>query len=256
MNESDSTTELMRFDFHGKTVRMVGTPENPEWVAADVCDILEHSDVSMALKGLDPDEKGTKNVCTPGGSQEMLVITEPGLYRLLLRSHKKIAKEFTRRVIHEILPEIRKTGSYNAAPQPAVFSSEAVTAIVAQMLPSVIAAIAPAVQALLLPLSNAIGEKPGFRTIERHLELLGSAALGIDDLDQVTRGERSSLGRALVKITKAHKVKVLYTNNAQQQRVAIFKVWILDRHFMAEFNRVHNEPKKQLSLFPVPVEKK
>lgn len=252
LSENSTTNELMRFDFHGKTVRMVGTPDNPEWVAADVCDILEHSDVSMALRNLDPDEKGTRNVCTLGGGQEMLVITEPGLYKLLFRSHKKVAKEFTRRVTHEILPEIRKTGSFNATPTP-VFSAEAVTAIVAQMLPAVVAAIVPTVHALLLPMANAIGEKPGYRTIERHLELLGCTALGVDDLEQVSRGERSSLGRAMVKITKSHKVRVIYTNNAQQQRVAIFKVWVLDRHFMQEFNRIHNGPKKQRELFPFPV---
>lgn len=106
----------------------------------------------------------------------------------------------------------------------------------------------------LLPMANALGEKPGYRTIERQLELLGPAALGIDDLDQVARGERSSLGRAMVKRTKTHKVKVLYTTNALSQRVAMFKAWILDRYFLEDFKRIHGAPRRQLTLFPVPGE--
>ncbi len=64
--------------------------------------------------GLDSDEKGTAIVSTPGGNQEMLTVTEPGLYRLLSsKSRKPIAKRFQRWVFHQVLPSIRQTGSYS-----------------------------------------------------------------------------------------------------------------------------------------------
>ena len=69
------------------------------------------------LNGLDEDEKGTHSVSTPGGRQNFLVINEPGLYTLILKSRKSEAKAFKRWVTHEVLPQIRKTGSYSAQPK-------------------------------------------------------------------------------------------------------------------------------------------
>lgn len=106
-------SNLSVFAFEGKEVRFVGTAEKPQWVAADVCVCLQLSDTSKALETLEPDEKGTKNVRTPGGEQEMLTVTEPGLYRLIFKSRKPVAKRFQRWVFHEVLPAIRKTGSYS-----------------------------------------------------------------------------------------------------------------------------------------------
>jgi prophage antirepressor-like protein len=109
-------SNLSVFSFEEKEVRFVGIAEKPEWVAADVCTCLQLSDTSKALETLEPDEKGTKNVRTPGGEQEMLTVTEPGLYRLIFKSRKPVAKRFQRWVFHEVLPAIRKTGSYSLHP--------------------------------------------------------------------------------------------------------------------------------------------
>jgi len=66
------------------------------------------------------DEKGTQIVSTLGGEQKMMVISEPGLYRVLSHSRSSRAKPFQRKLFHEILPAIRKTGRYEqAAPAPA-----------------------------------------------------------------------------------------------------------------------------------------
>jgi len=51
-------------------------------------------------------------VITPGGPQEVLIVSEPGLYSLIMKSRKPIAKPFQRWVTHEVLPSIRKTGEY------------------------------------------------------------------------------------------------------------------------------------------------
>ena len=86
-------------------------------VAKDVCDFLGIVNSRDAVSELDDDEKMT--VRNPdghsgqrGGAQFLNVINEAGLYKLTFRSKKPSAKEFTRRVTHEILPSIRKTGSY------------------------------------------------------------------------------------------------------------------------------------------------
>ena len=88
----------------------------PWFVAKDLCEVLELGDVSKALSRLDDDEKGTNSILTPGGIQEMLVVNEPGLYSLILGSRKPEAKAFKRWITHEVIPSIRKTGSYQVQP--------------------------------------------------------------------------------------------------------------------------------------------
>lgn len=111
-------SSIQVFDYEDFTVRTY-TDENGEvWlVAKDVCDVLGLSNPTEALKSLDDDEKMTLRDSEGhsgqrGGAQFLNVINEPGLYKLTFRSKKPNAKEFTRRVTHEILPSIRKTGSY------------------------------------------------------------------------------------------------------------------------------------------------
>ena len=78
----------------------------------DVCECLELTDVSKTISLLDDDEKGTNSIRTLGGEQQMLVISEPGLYSLIFRSRKPEAKAFKRWIIHEVVPSIRKRGLY------------------------------------------------------------------------------------------------------------------------------------------------
>lgn len=84
------------------------------FVAKDVCRVLEHRDTSKAVSRLDDDEKGTNNVRTPYGDQNMLVINESGLYSLILTSRKPEAKRFKKWVTSEVLPSIRRSGRYEA----------------------------------------------------------------------------------------------------------------------------------------------
>lgn len=95
------------------TVRVAGTPEQPLFCAADVCDILSISNSRDALSALDEDEKGVALTDTPGGRQQMLHVTESGLYHLIFKSRKAAAKRFRRWVTDEVLPEIRRTGGYD-----------------------------------------------------------------------------------------------------------------------------------------------
>lgn len=109
--------DMQAFVFDGEAIRFVGTAEAPEWVAADVCAVLGIEKVSNALADFEADEKGARTVGTLGGAQELLTVTEPGLYRLVFRSRKPDAIRFRRWVTHEVLPAIRRTGSYGASPE-------------------------------------------------------------------------------------------------------------------------------------------
>jgi anti-repressor protein len=98
------------FDYNGAQVRVAFLNGEPAFVANDVCAILEVDPTQT--RRLDPDEKGLCSIQTPGGEQQMQVVTEAGLYALVLGSRKPEAREFKRWVTHEVLPQIRKHGLY------------------------------------------------------------------------------------------------------------------------------------------------
>lgn len=85
----------------------------PLFVAKDVLAILGLD--RTALRKLDDDEKGVDSIHTPGGDQQMAVVTEPGFYRLVLKSRKPEAKAFQRWVTHDVLPALRREGGYMAS---------------------------------------------------------------------------------------------------------------------------------------------
>lgn len=99
----------------GNQVRTITKEGNPWWVLSDVCKVLEHTNSRVAASRLDPDEKGVNIMDTLGGSQEMTIINESGLYSLILTSRKPSAKRFKKWVTAEVLPAIRQTGGYIAA---------------------------------------------------------------------------------------------------------------------------------------------
>lgn len=102
--------EIQKFDFKGASLRTLTDKAGEPWfVAKDVCDILGHSNVSMALDRLDDDERSKFNL---GRQGETNIVNEAGLYVLVLGSRKPEAHEFKRWVTHEVLPQIRKTGGY------------------------------------------------------------------------------------------------------------------------------------------------
>ncbi|MEV2698263.1 Bro-N domain-containing protein, partial [Paenibacillus larvae] len=104
--------QLQVFNFTGKDVRVIMKDGQPWWLAKDICSVLDHSDVSMAVKRLDEDEKLTQTLFVSGQNRNVWFVNEPGLYSLILTSRKPEAKQFKRWVTHEVLPAIRKTGMY------------------------------------------------------------------------------------------------------------------------------------------------
>ena len=93
-------------------VRSILIDGDPWFVAADVCKALEIEKTNRALSRLDDDEKGAHSVSTPGGRQRMSIISESGLYSLILGSRKPEARAFKRWITHEVIPSIRKHGVY------------------------------------------------------------------------------------------------------------------------------------------------
>lgn len=101
--------ELQIFNFENNQVRTQTINNEPWFVATDVCQILELTNVTTALSRLDEDERSKFNL---GRQGEANVINEFGLYNLVLSSRKPEAKSFKRWITHEVVPAIRKTGSY------------------------------------------------------------------------------------------------------------------------------------------------
>lgn len=104
--------ELIEFTFQKQTIRTVVINGEVHWIAKDVCAVLDIADQYYALEKLDNDEKGSVKIQTPGGRQNMVTVIESGLYALILGASKSSAKAFRRWVTHRVLPQIRKTGTY------------------------------------------------------------------------------------------------------------------------------------------------
>lgn len=106
--------EIQRFEFKGESLRaLTNKAEEPWFVAKDACNILG-IDTNHLREALDDDEitnlRNSEVWNQPGRAP--LIISEPGLYKLIMRSRKPEAKEFQRWVTHEVLPSIRKHGAY------------------------------------------------------------------------------------------------------------------------------------------------
>ena len=102
--------DMIQFEFEEKPVRTIlDESGNPWWVAADVCEILKHTNTSVAINSLDEDERAKKSL---GRQGDAWVISESGLYTLIIRSNKPEAKKFRKWITAEVLPAIRKNGFY------------------------------------------------------------------------------------------------------------------------------------------------
>lgn len=107
--------ELTTFKYEGKDVRTVQIDGNPWWVLKDVCDVLELTNPSTIANRLDEDEQtkvDPKQYLGSRSNEPITIISESGLYNVIMLSRKPEAKKFRRWVTHEVLPSIRKHGAY------------------------------------------------------------------------------------------------------------------------------------------------
>lgn len=103
---------LQSWAFGDDLVRTIQLKNNPYFVAKDVSIVLGYKNTTDLTRSLDDDEITNCTIPTTGGNQEMLIINEPGLYHAIFMSRKETAKKFRRWVTSEVLPQIRKTGTY------------------------------------------------------------------------------------------------------------------------------------------------
>lgn len=112
-------TQLSTFSFESKSIRTLAINNEPWFVAKDVCDAIGLTNSRMSLIALDEDEKGVSLIYTPSGQQEMNIVSESGMYTLILRFRDAVKKgsiphRFRKWVTAEVLPTIRKTGKYES----------------------------------------------------------------------------------------------------------------------------------------------
>ncbi|BDU76265.1 phage antirepressor KilAC domain-containing protein [Mesoterricola sediminis] len=101
------------FSFGVNPIRVIVREGDPWFVASDVCAVLDHGNPRQVISRLDEDEKGVHIMDTLGGRQQMAIISESGLYSLVLTSRKPEARTFKKWVTSDVLPTIRRTGAYS-----------------------------------------------------------------------------------------------------------------------------------------------
>ena len=109
-NTTSTSAKVIPFDYQSIEIRTIKREDGSVWfVAKDITDILGLTNTTKALKNLDDDERSNQRLGRQGVTN---VINESGLYTLILRSNKPEAKPFRKWVTSEVLPTIRKTGTY------------------------------------------------------------------------------------------------------------------------------------------------
>lgn len=116
----------LTFSFENSSVRTLGTPEAPLFVATDICKALSHSNPRKAIADLVDPEDIVKAEITDsmGRTQTVNCVTESGLYALIFGSKLDTAKRFKRWVTSEVLPAIRRTGRYETDQSALITTSE------------------------------------------------------------------------------------------------------------------------------------
>ena len=109
--------DLQIFNFEDLPVRTLTVDEEPYFVGKDVADILGYSNSRKALLDhVDEEDKLTSRIVTAGQNRNQTIINESGLYSLIFSSKLESAKRFKRWVTSEVLPQLRRTGTYSINP--------------------------------------------------------------------------------------------------------------------------------------------
>ncbi len=214
-----NAVEVYKFPVTGQQVRTVAIDGEPWFVAADIAAVLGYRSAGNAVRILKIDELGTHLMSHPnGGQQEYTIVSEPGFYRLVMRSNQSRAEEFQRWVTRDVLPAIRKTGRFEIAPAPS--AQEVASAISKKEL------------ALMVVESEEARERAEARAVRAETNLAIAApkaeafevfmdADGTYSMEQVAKmlhGE-TGLGRNRL-FKKLRELSVLEDNNLPYQRYA------------------------------------
>ncbi|MFI8595894.1 phage antirepressor [Rothia koreensis] len=164
-------SQLDIFNYQDHQVRMCVDEDGDPWfVASDIAKILGYREAKDMTRRLDEEDKGRRSVPTPGGPQSMTIISEPGLYVAVLGSQVEGARAFKRWVTREVLPAIRKTGSYGKPDQ--------VETLVPRSLPEALRAYAREVEAREAMESYAKELEPKADSYDRFISGDGTYSVG------------------------------------------------------------------------------
>ncbi len=103
---------VQSFNFNQNQIQVINKDGEAWFVASEIAAMFGYRDAANLTRILDDDEKGTHNVSTLGGKQDVSVINESGFYHAAFKSRKAEVKPFRKWVTSEVLPAIRKTGGY------------------------------------------------------------------------------------------------------------------------------------------------
>lgn len=106
------SADLVPFTYNEQPVRTVVIDGEPWFVLTDLCAVLDIRNARDVSARIYEDMKGVASIDTPGGSQQMTIVSEPGMYEVVIRSDKPEAIAFRRWITSDVLPTIRKTGGY------------------------------------------------------------------------------------------------------------------------------------------------
>lgn len=119
--EGQAADGIIAFAFDGHEIRVIVAPDGtPWWVVADACAALDIVNVGNTVSRIDPADIRTTDVRSGGQYRAMKIVNESGLWDLVLDSRKPNARKFRRWVTSDVLPQIRKTGSYTIPAAPAL----------------------------------------------------------------------------------------------------------------------------------------
>ncbi|MCX4027925.1 phage antirepressor KilAC domain-containing protein [Endozoicomonas sp. SM1973] len=144
---------IIPFEFNNSAVRVINKDGEPWFIAKDIAEVLGYAEAYKMTRNLDDDEIAPHIVGTNAGPREFSIINESGLYSAILKSRRPEARIFKKWVTNEVLPTIRKTGSYGTT-QIDWTNTQQVAGILAQSMEKIqeqsqqIGAMKPKVEAL------------------------------------------------------------------------------------------------------------
>ncbi|MEZ5688728.1 MAG: BRO family protein [Caenibius sp.] len=103
---------IAHFTFDEQPIDVIQLHDMPWWVAPDLSKMLGYRSASDMVRMLDDDQKGTHSVRTLGGTQEVLIVNESGMWNCVFRSKRPEAKAVVRWLSSEVLPSLRRQGFY------------------------------------------------------------------------------------------------------------------------------------------------
>ena len=116
-NENSGASALQvlnKSELLGRQFTIYGTADNPLFLAKEVAEVIEHRDISTMVRMVDEEERLTQTLFVSGQNRSVWLLTEDGLYEVLMQSRKPIAKEF-KKGVKSILKDIRTKGGYIVA---------------------------------------------------------------------------------------------------------------------------------------------